>query len=441
MLDRIIELLKKNKDISDWQIAQKQTEANELYLIRNQIDMLRSKKINSFTLTVYKDFEEADCKYRGSSSINIHPTMTDEEISAAIKEAVFSASFVKNQYYPLHGPSNIGLAPLESRFASAPLIEWMGQIKNALYEADRFEMGHINSSEIFLNKCFNTIVNSQGVNIQYSSFEGQIEFIACWKDAGEEIELYKELRFSDFEPETLSKCSQEMLEMSREKASTQHTPHLESFPVILLGEPVAELLRYYYTQSNAQAVYQQISTATPQESIQGTSILGDKINMLLDPSLNNSPASSPVDADGFVLTPQKIITDGILEKYWGNTQYCHYLQVEPTGRINNMVFNCGSKTIEDMHAEPYLEIAAFSDFKLNSMTGDFAGEIRLGWYYDGKSRVAVSGGSISGNINKLQENMYLSKEAQQCTANDGMQSIGFKGPKALMMYNVVVAGN
>ncbi|HYE09772.1 MAG TPA: metallopeptidase TldD-related protein [Patescibacteria group bacterium] len=440
MLDRIINILKDRKDISDWKVVQTQTTANELFLTKKQIDMPRSKQVNNITVTVYKDFEEEGKKFRGSSAVNIHPTMTDEEIGAAVKDVAFSASYIKNQYYPIPEKSNVEINPLDSKFSSAPLVEWMPKIKDALYKYDNYDKGYFNSSEIFLNKNITTIINSRGVHYSYTSYKGQIEFITCWKDSGEEIELYKDIMFSDFEDEFLSKAAQEMLEMSKEKASTKPTQNLESFTVILQGEPVAELLKHYYTQSNAQYVYQHISTAKVQESIQGENILGDKINLIIDPSLNNSVVSAPVDDDGIILTAHKLIDNGILQKYWGTSQYCHYLNVEPTGRINNYIFEGGSKTIEEMRSIPHLEIAAFSDFNINPMTGSFAGEIRLGWHYDGKTRVAVSGGSISGNLNNVQTNMYLSKELQQCNAKEVFQPLSYQGPKALMLHNVSVAG-
>jgi predicted Zn-dependent protease len=441
MLDRIISILKQNKDISDWKIVQCQTEANELFIIKKQIDMPRSKHINNIAITVYKDFEEEGMKFRGSSTVKIHPTMTDEEITIAIKDIAFSASFIKNQYYPIPEKSDIPIMPIASKFDNAPLVEWMPKIKDALYKCDHYEKGYINSSEIFLIKNITTILNSKGVHHSYVSYDGQIEFITSWKDIGEEIELYKELMFSDYDPEALSNAAQEILEMSMERAVTQPTPALEDFTVILTGEPVAEVLKHYYIKSNAQSVYQQVSTAKLFESIQGDNIQGDMINMIIDPALSNSVASTPVDDDGSVQKAHKIIENGVLQKYWGSNQYCHYLDVEPTGKINNIVFEGGSKTISEMRSTPHLEIAAFSDFGISIATGDFAGEIRLGWYDDGISRVAISGGSISGNLNLLQTNMVLSKEIQQCTAKDIFQPIGYKGPRALMMYNISVAGN
>ena len=441
MLDRIINILKANKDLSDWKIVQSQTEANELFLIKKQIDMPRSKYINNIMVTVYKDFEEEGKKFRGSSTVSIHPTMTDEEISTAVNDVAFSASFIKNQYYTIPDKSDIQINSVVSTFDSAPLVEWMPKIKDALYKYDNYDKGYINSSELFLNKSIITILNSRGVHHSFVSYKGQIELISSWKGISEEVELYKELMFSDYDPEALANAAKESLEMSMERADTKPTPALEDFTVILTGEPVAEVLKNYYVRSNAQSVYQHVSTAKLLESIQGENIQGDMINLTIDPTLRNSVASAPVDDDGVVLTAHRIIENGVLQKYWGSNQYCHYLNVPSTGRISNLVFEGGSKTIEEMRSTPHLEIAAFSDFGIDTMTGDFAGEIRLGWYYDGKTRVAVSGGSISGNLNNVHANMYLSKELQQCTAKEIFQPLGYKGPKALMMQNISIAGN
>lgn len=441
MLNRIINILKSNKEISDWKIVQTATTANELFLIKKSIDMPRSKKVDKIEVTVYKDFEENGKKYRGSSNVNIPPTMTDEEVTTAILDAAFAASFVKNEYYPLPNKSQQELNVVGSKFDTAPLADWMPKIKDALYKYDTNKNGYINATEIFLNKNNTRIINSKGVDVSFNSYKGLIEFTTSWKETGEEIELYSNIMFSDFDSKYLSNKGKEMLEMSREKAVTKPTPNLGSFPVILIGDPVAELLKHYYLQSNAQYVYQHLSTAKVNESIQGKDIKGDKINMILDPAVNNSAASEPVDDDGFVLTKHNIIKDGVLQKYWGTNQYCNYMNVEATGRINNIIFEGGSKTINEMRSEPHLEIAAFSDFQLNALTGEFAGEIRLGWYFDGTNRTTVSGGSISGHLNLSQNNMYLSKELQQCMTAEVFTPLNYNGPKAIMLYNVTVAGN
>jgi PmbA protein len=88
--------------------------------------------------------------------------------------------------------------------------------------------------------------------------------------------------------------------------------------------------------------------------------------------------------------------------------------------------------MDELKQEPYLMTAAFSDFTVDTLTGDFCGEIRLAWYYDGKTTVPVTGGSVTGNITELQNEMYLSKERQKDN--------NFEGPAMVMLKNVTVAG-
>ena len=47
------------------------------------------------------------------------------------------------------------------------------------------------------------------------------------------------------------------------------------------------------------------------------------------------------------------------------------------------------------------------------MTGDIAGEIRLGYLHQGGRTVSVSGGSVSGNMKELAGSMIFSAESRQ----------------------------
>ena len=166
--------------------------------------------------------------------------------------------------------------------------------------------------------------------------------------------------------------------------------------------------------------------------IQGEDVNGDLITMTLNPFMKNSTFSGSFDGDGFPLEPVTILENGVLKRYIANTRYAHYLNVEPTGNIDNIIVSGGSKTVNDLKKEPYLETAAFSDFTVDDLTGDFCGEIRLAWYFDGENIIPVTGGSISGNINELQNEIFLSKELQKDN--------NFEGPKVVKLLNVTVAG-
>lgn len=432
MVELIKKLLSDNKEISAWKININETEADEMFYVGKNLNMNRAKRVTHIMLTIYKDFEAEGTKYRGSYTTEIHPTMKEAEIKEIIDKAVFAAAFVKNKYFPLAVPSDVKPEVHHSNLSERPLVEFTPLITEAIYKTDSYDKGGVNSAELFLDKVNTRIINSEGVDVEFSGNKGAVEFITNWKGEKEEIELYKYISFSDFEPEKITASVDKMINLCKEKAEAKPTPALKKGTVLLTGEPAKELLNYYVAQASANAVYNNISTLKIGESVQGKDIKGDRINMKLDPKLSNSVVSAPYDNDGFPLSEVSIYEAGVLKRYWGDVIYSYYLNAEPTGRIENVVISGGSKSEEEMKKEPYLELIAFSDFQMDGMTGDFGGEIRLGWYYDGTTRIPVTGGSISGNIKSLHHNIYLSKETQQVN--------NFVGPNTIQLFNVSITG-
>lgn len=432
MLDKIKQILKNNKNIDGYKIIEKVIEANELFFIKKNVDMDRAKNVHHFKVTVYKDFEESGNKYKGSSTANIHPTMSASEIENTINDATFAAQYVKNPYYPLVKPVSTYETMEASNFSKESLPYWMNEITKAIYKKDIYEKGGINSCEVFLNKEYTHIVNSEGINVNSVGYDGMTEFITTWKDDSDEVELYRCLSFSDLDSEILSEEVQSMITISKEKAIAKTTPVLEKSSVLLTREAVKDFFSFYYSKSSAAAVYEKKSTWKIGDKIQGEGVKGDLVTMTLNPFMKNSTNSGSFDEDGYPLVPVTILEKGVLKRYVANTRYAYYLNVEPTGSINNIVVCGGSKTIDDLKKEPYLETAAFSDFTVDNLTGDFCGEIRLAWYFDGEKTIPVTGGSISGNINQLQNEIFLSKELQKDN--------NFEGPRVVKLLNVTVTG-
>ncbi|URZ18287.1 TldD/PmbA family protein [Clostridium felsineum] len=431
MVSRIKEILE-SKSIDDYKIIEEKINSEEAFFVKKDIDMTRSKEVHHYKVTVYKDFEENEVKYRGSSTFNVDPTMNDKEINEIIEDGIFAAGFVKNAYYDIPKMETAEIKNVESKFSEGTLADWMPKLVEALYKSDNEKNGEINSAEMFLNKKYKRIITSYGVDLSYESYEGMIEFITSWKETDEEIELYKMLTFSDYDPEAISKAASEMLFLAKERAKAKNTVNSGKYKLILSGSPVKEVLSYYLDKSNANNIYNKISTFKMEDSIQGDNIKGDSINLILDPSVKNSIYSSPIDDDGVVLSKTQILENGKLKNYHGDLRHSYYLKNKPTGVIKNFVVETGSKSIEEMKKEPYLELVAFSDFQMDSTTGDFGGEIRLGWYFDGEKTIPVTGGSLNINIQDVQNNIFLSKEMQS--------ENGFIGPKAIEMKNITIAG-
>lgn len=432
MLDKIKGILMNNKNIDGYKIVENKTQANELFFVKKNIDMDRAKDVHHFKVTVYKDIEENGQKYRGSATMNIHPTMNDAEIEMVINDAIFAAKYAKNPFYPLVKQTSEYKKMECSRFSKESLPYWINEVTRAVYKNDNYEQGGINSCEIFLNKVYTHIVNSEGVDAESVEYKCMVEFITTWKEAGEEVELYKCLNFSELDAEGIAEEVDNMINICREKAKAKKTPSLEKASVLFTGEAVKDLFSFYYAKSNAISVHKNESTWKIGDRIQGEEVSGDLITMTIDPFLKNSTASGSFDEDGFPLKPVTIIKNGVLKRYIADNRFAYYLNVEPTGNISNMVVCGGSKSVDELKKEPYIETAAFSDFTVDELTGDFCGEIRLAWYFDGKNIIPVTGGSISGNINELQNKMFLSKEVEKHN--------NFEGPKAVKLFKVIVSG-
>lgn len=109
----------------------------------------------------------------------------------------------------------------------------------------------------------------------------------------------------------------------------------------------------------------------------------------------------------------KLIEENIVKNVWGSRQFAQYLKEEDTFIGYNFVVDGGKKSIEELRKGDYLEVVEFSDFQVDALNGDIAGEIRLAYYrHDGVVEI-VEQGSISGSMRELGKTMRFSLEQVQ----------------------------
>jgi predicted Zn-dependent protease len=423
MVEIIINAFKKI-NINKYKINVDKVESIELFFIKKQLDMNRRKDVTHYKVIVYRDFEENNKKYTGSANVDIYPTMRADEIEEALKDGLYAAGFVKNQFYPLVAGEKSQCITLPSKFDSCSLEEAVIQIKEALYGNDIYEEGGVNSSEIFLNKTTSRIINSEGVDISFVKYTSEIECITQWLEE-QDVELFNVFRYSDLDATLISEDVKDAIELTKWRVKARNSVKTGNYRVLLRKAALKSFFDYYVDNATASSVYNKLSKFKVEESVQGSSIKGDKVNITL-------MGSVPYDEDGFKLDEVKIIDEGILKAFYGSKRFCHYLDIKPTGVLDLVKVNLGNKTEEEMKKESYLELLAFSDFQMDSLTGDYAGEIRLGFLYDGEKVTPITGGSMSGNISDVHENMFFSKEEYK--------EEKFVGPKILELLNVNVSG-
>lgn len=423
MIEKIMKLLK-TAGVTCWKLRDDLVESEEFFFIKTKTDIGRAKKVKKFELTVYKDFEENGEKYRGSSTVSLSPMMNSDELMNSINGAVMAAGFVKNPWYPV-------VPPYSENFISPEyeLEDLSYGVVAAIMGQKVHSSAWINSAEAFISRNTSRIMNSEGLDVSFSRYKTYIETIVS-ASGKEEVELYDQFFLSVPKSEMIKKRISIMLDLVEERSNATPTPSLKTIPVILTGEPVKEVMRYYLMQTNANLKYNKISEAIIGQSVQGKES-GDKITLYILPEIENSYQGRPVDNDGFKIISKKILDNSVLKNFWGDLRYSYYLGVNPTGRTVNFKVSPGSLSTNEMRENRHLEVTHFSAVGVDETTGDFGGEIRLGWYFDGSKRIPVYGGSVTGNLKNL-KSLYLSKETD-------LEAYYF-GPCSLLVEGFNVSG-
>ncbi|MBU5470042.1 TldD/PmbA family protein [Falcatimonas sp. MSJ-15] len=423
MIDIILKAIK-NNSIEKYLIEEKVTKSAELFFVKKELDMRRMKNVAHYTVTVFRDFEENDIKYRGSSIVNIVPEMDEDMIEKAISEAYYAAQFVKNKYYELIKGEKKEMKVMPSSFENYTLNEACNAFVEALYKEDVRKESFINSAEFFVNKNVVRIINSEGIDVSYTRYNANGEFVVQCIEP-QDVELYQNFEYTDLDTEALSRQVREALDTVCARANAKTAPKKGEYTVILSGKNLSQLFEYYAARTSVGYIYAGISDLKPGDNVQREDASGEKVNVTLKSTI-------PYSLEGIEMKDVEIVQEGIVKNIYGNARISYYLGVEPTGMPDAVSVDNGTVTFEEMKKEPYLYVVNFSDFSVNPLTGFFGGEIRLGYLFDGENVTPVTGGSISGNFIELQNNLVFSKERYKDSK--------YEGPFAVRIKNVQVAG-
>lgn len=423
MLDSILDVLEKN-NIREYIITENKRESVGLYFIKKDLDMNRKKYIVIYKVRVFNSFSKGGKKYKGDSIVTIYPSMNINEIDEIIKGAYFEASFGTNKSYKI--PSGyIGEEVIvESKFQNYSLEEAALIIRGALYKNDIFEKGFINSSEIFVHRDEKRIINSRGADAAYIKYKTDGEFITQWIE-NNDVEIYNSFNFNDMELEELASRVKNAIIYTGYRDKAKNPPKTGIYNVLLSGQNVTSILEYYIVNSKAQMIYEKYSTFRIGHNIQGHDVKGDKLNITLTSSV-------PFSNEGIELKDRVLIKDGKLKTLHGSFRFADYLGITPTGEYDGAFVEGGSISEEDMFQNGDIHIVKFSDFQMDSLTGDFLGEIRLALLKAGDRIVPLTGGSLIGNIKDVQGNLLLSKEIQI----DGP----YKVPAKIKLHDIQISG-
>jgi predicted Zn-dependent protease len=128
------------------------------------------------------------------------------------------------------------------------------------------------------------------------------------------------------------------------------------------------------------------------------------------------------------------VDNGILRAFWGPSRYAQYLGIPSTGEFGNLELAAGSHPFSSLASDTgtYYHVVSFSAMSPDPITGDFVGEIRLGYEVNKGVASPIRGGSISGNLFAALATVSLSSET--------ILLAGYHGPRAARFESITVAG-
>lgn len=423
MIERIKSALS-DCGIGLWRINDNTEESAELFFVKKQLDTRRFKDVRKFQVTVFRDVEKDEAPLRGSTSVTLLESMSDEQLREELKNAYYAAQFAANPTYKLPDPVQAPIKEKSGELCEAPLSESAGKMAKALFGADDQGDAFVNSAEIFIVRSKRRILSSEGTDAAYTDARVNGEFVVQCREP-EDVEIHNIFSYDSLDTGALAKKVREALAFVRDRARAKRILKSGKYDVVLSGDAVASVLSYYDTRSSAHMIYPKYSTWQVGDSVQGEDIPGAKLSIDLC-------ATVPYSEEGIPMEDLPLLREGKLQAIHGNNRFCRYLGIKPTGAYRKLRCENTGRTFEELKAGPCLWAVTFSNFDMDAMSGHFGGEIRLAYLIDGDSVTPVTGGSINGSLLEAQENLHFS--------SDRYESANYSGPYGLRISGVNVAG-
>jgi len=419
-----------------YELMLQETRGSEFYFIGHRLDMNRAKDIADYTATVYKMSGEGK---RGKASGTIAPTLSKEEAAEKIARLLDAAGLIKNNFYELHAPSEEadGNAENESVPAAGESAltaeEEAAAFIKVMRGAAEDEARRVNSYEVFVNDISRRFVNSLGVSFSDSGRKCMLEAVVNAKKDGHEVEICREFASGGCDSDGLLAEINGMLDTGCDRLKAVPTPaDANGLPVVFVTEAAAEIYKYFIYKTDARFKYMGYSDAEIGKKLVELDG-GDALTVETLPFLPHSSENASFDAEGGRVRQLTLVEDNEVRAFAGARQFAEYLGIGESFEPGNFKVTGGSAEAEELLKGPCLVAAEFSDFQVDPIAGDIAGEIRLAYLKgaDG-SVVCVTGGSITGNMAQAAKTLKASKELRQYDS--------LLVPKATRLFGLSVAG-
>ncbi|MBQ1482449.1 MAG: hypothetical protein IIZ28_02650 [Erysipelotrichaceae bacterium] len=414
----ILACLKANKNISAYELNILDKDSRELFYVLDHLEINRAVKVKTVSVKVYV----SDQRSTGVSTLVVTAADDQKSLASKLSKAVTRAKAAKNPYYPLaEKKENLKDTGADKK----DLNKVASRVAKAVFKADVYKNGWINSTEIFVSRFKEEFINSNGVDHVSNSFKIEVECIPTWSNKKEEFELYK---FFESNKEDYKKITEEIDEIlnlakARSAAKTLKDVKLpEDLKVLVKNDMLENIVRCFASDLNYRSAFMHDNHYSKGDKVSET-----LFDLTMRPSIAGCGASRRFDSHGTLLSPVKLISKGVVKNTYGDIQFGYYNKEEKISG-NLPVAQIKAEGVE-YKKKPHLIIENFSSPQLESDSGYWGGEVRLARYFDGKKYIPLTGFSIAGNIYEDIRNVKFSKEEGQTSRYKGPKYMIFEGIK------------
>ena len=402
MLTKIIEALNVRKDISAWTVRHVTSHGVQVYAVPKQIESQRTVGSESYKIEVLSSTTGTDGSPAvGSGDVTILP---DDDIASAIDQAALIASLVANPVHSIPGPASYP----DVQLVDEELKKDPSSVMKKLMDDIRATASNDNPVYLTAAECFGDIhtshlVNSRGIDVEQESTSVAAEFVLQTKRDDLETESFIEMsrrHVADINPTyEIERQSQYTLDLLEAKTAPSRLG-----AVVLRGEALGTFMAgtslggsVLQFQSAASSKYSKISSWEIGKSVFKGEVRGDPLTIWANRCIPFGTLSNRFDNEGLPAQRVELIRDNNLVTFHASQRYAEYLEIPATGAFGGVELPPGKTDASTLLEEPYIEIIQFSWFNPDTVTGDFATEIRLGYLVENGVRKPFKGGQLIGN--------------------------------------------
>ncbi len=414
----ILACLKANKNISAYELSILDKDSRELFYVLDHLEINRAVKVKTISIKVYVN----DSKSTGVSTVVVTAADDAKSLSSKLTKAVSRAKAAKNPYYPL-AEKKENLKDIKND--KKDLNEVATKVAKAVFKADVYKNGWINSTEIFVSKFKEEFINSNGVDHISESFKIEVECIPTWSNKKEEFELYKFYESNKTDYKKITEEIDEILNLAKARSVAKTLKDIklaEDVKVLVKNDMLEYIVRTFAADLNYRSQFMHDNHYSKGDKISDT-----PFDLSMKPVIAGCSASRKFDSHGTLLSAVRLIAKGVAKNTYGDVQFGYYNKEEKISG-NLPVAQIKADGVE-YKKTPHLIIENFSSPQLESDSGYWGGEVRLARYFDGKKYIPLTGFSIAGNIYEDIRNVKFSKEEGQTSRYKGPKYMIFEGIK------------